>query len=58
MASCFKKFLEMAFEQSASILEILFGVGFGGGEGLEGFVEQGDDALLFGEWGDGDRDFL
>ncbi len=45
--------LQVAFEQSAGVLEILFGVGFGGRDAVEGFVEDADDALLFRERRDG-----
>jgi len=38
--------LEMAFEEGAGVLEVLFGVGFGGGDAVEGFVEDGDDARM------------
>jgi hypothetical protein len=31
--------------------EVLFGVGDCGGDSREGFIEDGDDALLFGEAG-------
>ena len=48
----------MAFEEGAGVQEIQFGVGFGGGEGLEGFVEQGDDALLLRKWWDGDLSLI
>ena len=41
--------LQVAFKQGAGVLEVLFGVGFGGGDAVEGFVEDGDDAVLFGE---------
>ena len=41
--------LEVAFKQGAGVLEVLFGVGFGGGDAVKCFVEDGDDALLFGE---------
>ena len=43
--------LQVAFKQGAGVLEVLFGVGFGGGDAVKRFVEDGDDALLFGEWG-------
>ncbi len=43
--------LEVAFEEGAGVLEVLFGVGFGGGEALKRFVQQADDPLLFGECG-------
>ena len=41
--------LEVAFEEGAGVLEVLFGVGFGGGDALKRFVEDADDPLLFGE---------
>src|ERR1035437_1715697 len=47
--------LQVAFKQGAGVLEVLFGVGFGGGDAVEGFVEEGDDAVLFGEWRNGKR---
>jgi hypothetical protein len=37
----------MALEQGAGVLEVLFGVGLGGGDAVEGCVEDGDDAVLF-----------
>lgn len=43
--------LEVAFEEGAGVLEVLFGVGFGGGEALKRFVQQADDPLLFGQRG-------
>ncbi len=45
--------LEVAFEEGAGVLEVLFGVGFGGGDALKRFVEDADDPLLFGERGNG-----
>ncbi len=42
----------MAFEKGAGVLEVLFGVGFGSGEARKRFVEDGDDALLFGQRGE------
>ena len=45
--------LEVAFEEGAGVLEVLFGVGFGGGEALKRFVQQADDPLLFGQRGEG-----
>ena len=39
----------MAFEEGAGVLEVLFGVGFGGGDALKRFVENADDPLLFGK---------
>ncbi len=50
--------LEVAFKQSAGVLEVLFGVGFGGGDALKRFVEDADDPLLFGERWNGNRNFL
>jgi hypothetical protein len=43
----------VTLKNSPRILQVLFGVGFGGGDAVKRFVEEGDDALLFGEWGDG-----
>ena len=43
--------LEVAFEEGAGVLEVLFGVGFGGGDALKRFVEDADDPLLFGKRG-------
>ena len=31
------------------VLEVLFGVGFGGGDAVKRFVEDADDSPLFGE---------
>ena len=45
--------LEVAFEEGAGVLEVLFGVGFGLGDALKRFVENADDPLLFGERGYG-----
>ena len=45
--------LEVAFEEGAGVLEVLFGVGFGGGDARKRFVEDADDPLLFGERRDG-----
>ena len=50
--------LEVAFEEGAGVLEVLFGVGFGGGDALKRFVEDADDPLLFGERGNGNRTVL
>ncbi len=41
--------MEVGIEEGAGVLEVFFCVGFGGGDGVEGFVEDGDDALLFGK---------
>ena len=47
--------LQVAFKQGAGVLEVLFGVGFGGGDAVKRFVEDADDPLLFGERGKRDR---
>ena len=39
----------MAIEEGAGVLEVLFGVGFGGGDTVKRFVEDADDPPLFGE---------
>ena len=39
----------MAFKDGAGVLEVLFGVGFGGGDAVKCFVENANDPLLFGE---------
>ena len=41
--------MEMTFEDGASVLAVLFGVGLGGVEALKRFVQQVDDPLLFGK---------
>jgi hypothetical protein len=41
----------MALKERAGVLEVLFGVGFGGGEARKRFVKLADDSLLFGKWG-------
>ena len=46
---------QMALEQLAGVLQILLGVGLGGGDGLEGFVEDGDNAALLREGRQRDR---
>ena len=48
--------LEVAFEEGAGVLEVLFGVGFGGGDARKRFVEDADDPPLFGERGKRDCD--
>jgi len=40
--------LKITFKQSAGVLEVLFGVGFGYGNALKCFVENADNPLLFG----------
>jgi hypothetical protein len=39
--------LEVAFKQITSVLEILFGVGFCGGDAVKRFVEDADNPPLF-----------
>jgi hypothetical protein len=39
----------MAFEEGAGVAEILFGVGCGASETVKRFVEDADDAALFGK---------
>ena len=43
----------MAFEDGAGVLEVLFGVGFGGGDALKRFVEDADNPLLLAQRGSG-----
>jgi hypothetical protein len=43
--------LKVILKSCTGVLEVPFGVGFGGGEARKRFVEQGDNSLLFGEWG-------
>ncbi len=38
---------QLCFKEIAGVLEVLFGIGFGGGDVGKGFVEEGDDAALF-----------
>jgi hypothetical protein len=40
----------VAFKQSTGGLEVRLTVGLGGGDTRERFVQDADDALLFGEW--------
>jgi hypothetical protein len=48
----------VAFKQGVGVLEVLFGVGFGGGDALKRFVEDVDDPLLFGKGGGSHRKTL
>ena len=57
LAALGKDGLEVAFKQGAGVLEVLFGVGFGGGDAVKRFVEDADDPLLFGERGNGMASF-
>ncbi|MBA3727325.1 MAG: hypothetical protein H0W86_13065 [Armatimonadetes bacterium] len=41
--------LQVAFEQSTGVLEVLRGVGFGGRDTVKRFIEDADDPPLFGE---------
>ena len=43
--------LKVAFNERAGVLEVLFGVGLGGGEAGKRLVQYADDPLLFGERG-------
>jgi len=43
--------LEVAVEEGAGVVEVLLGVGFGGGEARKRGIEDADDALLLGEGG-------
>src|SRR5262245_34533855 len=47
--------LQVAFKQRTGVLEVPFGVGFGGGDAVKRFVEDADDPLLFGERRDVDK---
>lgn len=38
---CAEDVVQVAAEQLASVLQVLLGIGLGGGDGLEGFVENG-----------------
>jgi hypothetical protein len=40
--------LEVTLEELVGVEEILFGVGFGGGDSCKRFVQQADDPPLFG----------
>jgi len=46
--------LQVAFKEGTGVLEVLFGVGFGGGDALKRFIEDADDSLLFGQGGKSD----
>jgi len=50
--------LEVAFEEGSGVLEVGFGVGFGGGEARKCFVQDGDDAPLLGEGGKWNQELL
>ena len=50
--------LEVTFEEGAGVLEVFFGVSFGGGDALKRFIEDADDPLLFEELGNWNRNFL
>ncbi len=43
--------VEVAFKQSTGVLEVLFGVGFGGGDAGKRFVQDAHDPPLFGKRG-------
>jgi hypothetical protein len=43
--------VKVTVEEGAGVLEVFFGVGFGGGDTLKRFVENANDPLLFfGLW--------
>ena len=42
-----EKCRQLTLEKGFGVLEVLFGVVFGGGDVGKGFVEEGDDAALF-----------
>ena len=48
----------MAFKEGAGVLEVLLGVGLGSGDVVKRFVEDSDDALLFGESRESDKKTL
>ena len=45
------------FEEGAGVLEVLFGVGFDGGDALKRFVQNADNPLLLGQRGTGTPTF-
>ena len=45
--------IQVALEDGAGIMEVLFGVGFGGGDALKRLVQNADNPPLFGERGHG-----
>lgn len=49
LATLRENFIQVAFKEFAGVLEVLFGVGFGLGNGVKGFVEYAHDPPLFGE---------
>ena len=44
--------IQVALEDGAGVLEVLFGVGFGGGDALKRLIQDADNPPLFGERGD------
>ena len=51
LGASIEKCCELTLEKGSSVLEVLFSVGFGGGDFGKGFVEEGDDAVLsFDDW--------
>ena len=50
--------LEVAFEEGASVLQVLFGVGLRGRDVVKRFVEDADDPPLFRERGELNLDFF
>ncbi len=49
--------LEVAFEEGAGVLEVLFGVGFGGSDALKRLVQDANDPPLFGKRRENNREF-
>ena len=50
--------MQVAFKQGTSVLEILFGVGFDGGDASKRFLQDADEALLFRKRRDSNADML
>ena len=50
--------IQVALEDGGGVLEVLFGVGFGGGDTLERLVQNADNPPLFSERGVSDVDGL
>ncbi len=52
-----ENFIQVAFKEFTGVQEVLFGVGFGLGNGVKGFVENAHDPPLFGEGRKGSWNF-
>jgi len=48
----------VAFEEGAGVLEVLFGVGFGGGDAVKGFVEDATMRFCSDDFGCDTSNFL